>query len=450
VTSGEPSGADHLKSNRHAVILEAALCLMVVAGVVHTISFFARWGYLPQPFLYDVNNTFMDWINTAYWAHHPGAYEVWHSVYPPLSFVFLKVFSRGRCYVDDVSIASASCDWIAQAAILTIYVLNLFIIYRCYRLADRRTAILRTVALSLSLPMLFSVERGNMIVLCLTFFMLGHGRLLKSAWLRWLSIGATINFKPYLVFAVIPYLARRRWRWLEGSAIATLFIYLITYAMMGSGSPLELIENQRSWLDVTAADHWWNIYYSTSYTSLLAALQGSYPLLTFIDSRVLEGAIWLLPVLIRTGMLTAALAMLVTWFRPSAATTTRLAALGLSVLLTASNPGGYTEVFLLFLVFLEPWRGGARITALVAAYLLAVPFDHMLIGVIDLHQTSWLGHRQVSTSFGLAVGQFVRPGLLLTIQIALAIGTLLDAWRAREAEHQYILPDSTNTAPERV
>lgn len=55
-----------------ALIPEALLALTVLASVACTAWQFGVLGYLPQPFVFDTNDTFMDWFNTAYWANNPG------------------------------------------------------------------------------------------------------------------------------------------------------------------------------------------------------------------------------------------------------------------------------------------------------------------------------------------------------------------------------------------
>ena len=46
------------------------LTALAVAGL-HAASS-SESDYLPPPFVFDINDTFMDWFNTAYWAHNPG------------------------------------------------------------------------------------------------------------------------------------------------------------------------------------------------------------------------------------------------------------------------------------------------------------------------------------------------------------------------------------------
>ena len=47
--------------------------VLVIAGFVRLANIFFYQGYLPAPFVFDIGDTFMDWFNTAYWAHNPGA-----------------------------------------------------------------------------------------------------------------------------------------------------------------------------------------------------------------------------------------------------------------------------------------------------------------------------------------------------------------------------------------
>jgi len=52
-----------------------------------------------------------------------------------------------------------------------------------------------------------------------------------------------------------------------------------------------------------------------------------------------------------------------------------------AVSITAFTTGsaGYAQIFLFFLVFYEPWRGPTRIGVLIAAYLLCMPIDYVIL-----------------------------------------------------------------------
>ena len=72
-------------------------------------AFFAN-GFLPAPFVFDVGDTFMDWFNTAYWAHNPGAYSVWGTIYLPLSFVLTGLLAATMWMVNATSAQDSPFD----------------------------------------------------------------------------------------------------------------------------------------------------------------------------------------------------------------------------------------------------------------------------------------------------------------------------------------------------
>jgi len=49
--------------------------------------------YLPAPFVWDKNDTLMDFYNPLFWVVKDGFYTSFQSVYPPLNYFFLKIFS---------------------------------------------------------------------------------------------------------------------------------------------------------------------------------------------------------------------------------------------------------------------------------------------------------------------------------------------------------------------
>jgi hypothetical protein len=404
-------------------IVEWALMLAVVASFAHMLWWFSTHGYLPQPFVFDTNDTFMDWFNTAYWANRPGAYDVWRSIYPPLSFVFLDWTSLPGCYVGS-PFQARDCDWLARATILAAYVADVAILWIAFRRADSRTAVPRTVAMALGLPLLFTLERGNLILVALPAFVVAHGPVTRSGAWRAIGTAVTINFKPYLVLPAFAHALRREWRPLELAGIATILLYLVTLALVGSGSPMELASNTVNWVSFVAGQIWNEVNYSTSYAPLLLMRESQLPLLDFVPSRTIEAIEAAVPLAIRSTQLLALATLAAAWLQPRALTHARVAAILLGAYLVTQSPGGYTQVFLLFLVLLEPWRGGA-VPALVSAYLLCLVGDLPLATVLRLDTQSWLSGRPVLPEFGLTLGHFVRPGLVILIVWSLSLDALV-------------------------
>ena len=63
--------------------------------------------------------------------------------------------------------------------------------------------------------------------------------------------------------------------------------------------------------------------------------------------------------------------------------------------------------------------------ALVAAYLLSICYDQVIATVVDANAVSWLSGQMAHANFGLAIGQFVRPGLVIVIVWSLAIDSIV-------------------------
>lgn len=421
-----------MNRRRAALIPECLLALAVVASLVWTGMRFFQLGYLPQPFVFDTNDTFMDWFNTAYWANNPGAYDVWRTIYPPLSFVFLDLFSLPGCYLQSPFYAR-DCDWLARATILAFYLINVWLVWRSFRRANPASAPMRTTAFALGLPLLFTLERGNLILVTLPFFVLAHGPLVRSARWRAVAAAATINFKPYLLLPVIALAFRREWRALEAAGIATLALFLVTYAIVGAGSPAELAANTANWVVFQSGQVWNEIHYSTSYAPLLLVRSAPIPLLTFIGSRTAETIEALVPIVIGASQGVALACLIGAWLQPRALPLHRVATVLLGAYLITQSPGGYTQVFLLFLVLLEPWRGPGQIIAITCAYLLCLVADWPLATILDLSLDSWLSGRPVTPSFGLALGHFLRPGLVVLIVWALSLDGLVRVVRAHRS-----------------
>lgn len=420
------------------LIPELVLALCVLASVAWTAWQFDALGYLPQPFVFDTNDTFMDWFNTAYWANNPGAYDVWRSIYPPLSFVFLDLFSLPGCYRDS-SFYARDCDWLGQAAIAAFYLLDIALVWLSFRRADRRTAPMRTIAFGLGLPLLFTLERGNLILVAFACFVVAHGPLAVAPRWRWLATAATINFKPYLLLPVLALAVKREWRALELAGIATILVYLVTLALVGSGTPGEVAANTANWVVFQSGQVWNEVHYSTSYAPLLLVRESRMPVLDFVPSRTIETIEALVPVLIRASQGIALLALAGAWLQPRALPAHRVAALLLGAYLITQSPGGYTQTFLLFLVLLEPWRRPGPVIALICTYLLCIVADRSLATVLEVPGASWLGNRPVTASFGLALGHFVRPGLVMLAIWALALDSLWLVARAHRTHRPSLM-----------
>lgn len=402
---------------------EALLTLLVLAGVAWTMARFANDAMLPQPFVFDAKDTFMDWFNTAWWAHNPGAYDKWLSVYPPVSFIFLRLFSSSRCYAGD-PFAARDCDLIGIATILFCYALTVALAALAFRRNDRGTAIWRGVSFALGLPLLFALERGNLILVCLPPFILAYGGLVRAGWFRALCAAATINLKPYLLVPLAAWALRRSWRRIELAALFAILLYLATYFLFGSGDPGQIASNSIGFSMLRKSIVWEQGLYSTS----LAPLRD-------FQADLAPGHGWAfatIPWLIDATRLLTLACLLGALLYPRALTGARLALLLFGTYIAGQTPGGYTQTFLIFLVFLERWERPGPVIALVAGYLLSIPYDHLLWEMLHYPSVSWLaGGRPLEHRFGVSIGMFARPALILVLLWSLAIDSLALILRGR-------------------
>jgi hypothetical protein len=429
--SAKTAGAAAVQSAHSA---EWVLAAMVVAGALAVGFLLSKDGYLGNPFFFRKDQTLMDWFSTAYWAHQPvGAYRDWRSVYPPISFLFLDVFSQAHCYARSVEYAR-SCDAVGLVGPPFMAVIGFVCALLAFRAERLPGAFLRALALGLSSSMLYGVERGNLIVATFPFFVLGFSRLLRTGWLRVVCAAIAINFKPYLLLAAVGWLSRRRWAWLMTLFAVGGGVYLVSWGAFGAGSPLELLRNMAAPLTVPGKAGLDLIEFSSSYDSLLIVLlsPGQFPF--HPPAQLVTG--------FRLGVFLVLTVGWVGWWvcclgaarRPSVVTSQRLAAISFAVMFSICTPGGYSVMFLIFLVFLEKWSGMGKIIALTSAYLWCIPYDFPLLN-LGLHTSySFLGDRMVSQTTSISLGELLRPAFILAIEFGLigsSLAQLLSDWRAQ-------------------
>jgi hypothetical protein len=329
--------------------------------------------------------------------------------------VFVKVFSLSRCYGADAFVAR-DCDFLLRGTFFVIFGLNAILVYATFRKEHMREALPRAFAIAFGFPMLFALDRGNLVLPCFTCFCLAFGKLLGSKASRIAMLAAAIHFKPYLLLCAFPGIIQRKFKWLVQLALWGAAIYLVTYLLQGGGSPFELLRNARIWSSEQGENFWERSYYSTSFAPLLRFASSDFPLLQYINSKTLDFLVIVLSLLMRLGALGAVVVYALSAVRPKRLDARSLTAMTLALLLMMSESGGgYALVFLLFFVFLEPWKGPVHAVMLVCAYLLCMPVDHIVMPILQQQVDSYWAGRSVYAEFGVSLAQFVRPALVLCI-----------------------------------
>jgi hypothetical protein len=430
------------------LVVEYSLMVGLLCCISWVVWLFVQDGYLPQPFYYLVNGSLMDLYTTAMWAHHDGAYSIWRSLYPPLSFDLLRIVTDAKCYVHG-DLAGRECDRAAFGVLIAVFLVNAGLVAWSYRMSDLRTAAPRAIAVASGLPMLYALERGNLLIPCFTAFVLGAGPLIRSRWGRMIALAVSVNFKPYLLGVILPAAARRDWRWLLRFGAIGLAIYITTFLVEGAGTPLQLLSNID---DYRAGNHdaWSNLYYATSYWPLARFMSAHQGFAVAFQPWVSAAFSFTVVVVMRLVQVAVAFCMIAAAIRPAGVDSRRFMALFTAMILTTVTNGssGYALIFLFFLVFFEPWRGPARIAILVSAYLLCLPIDWAFWPVMHAEAHSFLSGRDVVVSFGVSVGQLLRPGLLLVVQTGLIVLNLRDVFETPQKPLRPIIaPRSVAGAP---
>ncbi|MBW5435834.1 DUF2029 domain-containing protein [Bradyrhizobium canariense] len=191
--------------------------------------FFKKNGYLASPFVYDKADTFMDLFHTMYWADESGRYTAWNSVYPPLNFLVLKSvrwLMFGAAHESDAfNLRDAAQPFFLY--VLAAYAVAVLFVFRdaLWRDFTRPQRALVFVAVLLSPPILFTVERGNLIIFVLGFLALALSSL---GWARALAIGMLINIKPYFALYLIAFVVTQRPKELISCTLMAGAIYILT------------------------------------------------------------------------------------------------------------------------------------------------------------------------------------------------------------------------------
>jgi hypothetical protein len=187
---------------------------MVLVGEFINLAYFAYYfylnHYLPAPFVWDKNNSFMDFYAPLLWVINGGFYTVYESVYPALNYFFLKLFSLAvhSTFTGDPFQLRESYPGLTWV-LIAFYLFILIVVTNIGAWAKVRDQnhILIFLACVMSVPCLFAIERGNLIFLALLFLALYLQA--SRVWSKAIYFGLLVNVKPYFIFLLLPYFNRK-------------------------------------------------------------------------------------------------------------------------------------------------------------------------------------------------------------------------------------------------
>lgn len=216
--------APTVKYEKVRLLFITCILTVFVISLIYYISFLNEEGYLPSPFLNDKSDTLMDYFNVLYWAGLDGAYSQWGSVYPPLNFLLMnlsKLFLMGIDYGDPHHLREGAAILIGVLAIGYLIMPAVIINTRMWDVFTITEKILIYFIIILCLPMLFTFERGNVIIVCPVLLSLA---LAKNNIARYSLFAILINIKPYFFILTFIYVIKRKW-------VALLLVLLFSFLL---------------------------------------------------------------------------------------------------------------------------------------------------------------------------------------------------------------------------
>ncbi len=418
------------KKSFYFLIIEHIFALIVLIALIYDFWYLFTYRYFPQPFFYDMGDTWMDWFNPAYWSHVSGTYDSYLTIYPPLTYVILRAVTWGPCYPGAEGGWSRECDVLGVVSLHIVYVMCVVLTARTMLKIDRRTALPRSLALSIGLPMMWGLDRGNVILITYIFILLAYGPLLQRAWLRWLFAGLAVNMKVYLIGTIVAQLLHRRWRWAEGALIATVLVYLVTFALFGSGNPIEIYNNINAYADGLVINNPLDLWMASTLLPLQQLTNSKvFPTLLILGSNLTTVIEVMTPIVMHTAQAIIGLGALACFLRPEVIPRTRMLVLSVGLAVLSTEVSGYTEIIVLLFTFMEPSRGVLRRYALLVAYLICVPFDINIDSLPPLVKDAFFFRTEVIVEYSIQIGPFLRPLLTLSIPVSLALLTIIEVWQ---------------------
>jgi hypothetical protein len=407
------------QSRTISLLLWCSLALQIGSVAYYAWYVYAN-GYLPAPFIYNKLDTFMDLYNPLWWSGEEGKYGEWRTVYPPLNFVFLdvvrRIFFEGQTIVSPMEFRYVS---LVPAFILSgLYVAGPLLVAntRHWSVLYPNRVLIATIAV-LSQPFLFSMERGNLIILSL--LLLPSALAGKRSFFRVISVALLINLKPYFVLLLLGYVIAREWECLVAAVAAAGVIFLFGGLACDPDFPLLLAnlfsfsrDAPLSGREVLALPSSLSAF---SHVASLTARTSTNADTQVGDLIILSEALEVLKAATLTAVIGALFAAGRRLREPQI-----MAGLIIIVVNMSVSVGGYSQIYYLACV---PALFTMRLRWLLLGIIFAIylPWDVVVLRTEDLGPTySFITDSLVNLDWQLGLGSLLRP--LLNFALLLSIG----------------------------
>jgi hypothetical protein len=219
---------------KNKIVFLSLILFYNLSNLISYLLFFKKNYYLPNPFVGDKSDTFMDFFNPLYWGYQADLYTNWHSIYPPLNFLILKLI---HCVVSGKVIYNNALDFRTYAitdiwVLILLYFLSIGFLLRhkAWSIFSCKEKTILYFIIITSVPMLYALERGNLIIISLFIlpFVFSNNAVIKA-----LSIAIIANIKPYFFLFLIYFVVKKEWKNLTISIMSMFFIFILSSAALG-------------------------------------------------------------------------------------------------------------------------------------------------------------------------------------------------------------------------
>ena len=366
-------------------------------------------GYLPAPFFYNIADTFMDFFNVQYWVYDEGRYTEWQSIYTPFSFWIVSIFPYSESgYAPKILRDEGSFFLMGLYAITTILTLY----FQSKALIRSNKTLL--MMLLLSMPFLFTLERGNLLFITLLVLLISSLNY-KKLWIFSIFMAMAISLKIYLIALLFIPLLNLHFSRIILTLLLALFINLISANLLGESNWWLFMSNILEFSSDPRHYEW--SYFTYSYQNILLAFTELNP--KYESIRFWSNFLTLLATFFFFLSVSIKYLLSSPFFRDENRNTLFLLLIML-IMIVVKNSGGY--VFILLFPFLSSIIFNRF--SFYVFLLLILPIEITLIELDTIRIDSFISADQVDIERNVTLGMITRPLLFLALYFSISINFL--------------------------
>jgi hypothetical protein len=365
-------------------------------------------GYLPTPFFYDKLDTLMDFFNVQYWVYDKGRYTEWKSIYTPFSFWLVSFFPYSDNGYEPLILRQEGIFYLIGLYVIA----TVLILYFQLKTIMYSNKIL--LIMLLTMPFLFTLERGNLLFITLLFLLISSLNY-KKLWIFSIFMAMAISLKIYLIALLFIPLLNLHFSRIILTLLLALFINLISANILGESNWWLFISNILEFSSDPRHYEW--SYFTYSYQNILLAFTELNP--KYKDIGAWSHILTLLTTFIFFLFVSIKYLLSSSSFRNEKRNTLFLLLIML-IMIVVKNSGGY--VFILLFPFLSSIIFNR--VSLYILLLLLLPIEIPFMTLDTITHESFISGQQVEVSRDVTSGMILRPLLFLILYYMISINFL--------------------------